>query len=76
VILSAGMAVLVSVLLFFPNELGAGITSVFSLMLWWGLFCLFLFRYLGKKGLHGFIAGSVIGMLLHIFAPVLLALAA
>ena len=71
VILTGAMALVVSVLLFFPQNLGVGITSVFSLMLWWGLFGLFLFRFVKKKGLIGFIAGSVLGLILHIFAPVI-----
>lgn len=74
VILSGSMAIVVSLLVFFPQNLGAGLTSVFSLMLWWGLFGLFLFRYIDKKGLIGFIIGSIIGMILHIFAPLIAAL--
>lgn len=69
VILSAAMAMLVSTLLLFPQNLGAGITSVYSVMLWWGLFAMFLFRYIGKKGVIGFISGSVFGMVLKILSP-------
>ncbi|MBT1451489.1 hypothetical protein KJ365_11420 [Glaciecola sp. XM2] len=71
VILSGAMAAMVIVLMFMPQQLGAGITSVYSIMLWTGLFGLTLFRYFGKKGMTGFFTGSVAGMLLHIFAPVL-----
>ena len=71
VIITGAMAIMVLVLMLFPQNLGGGITSVFSLMLWWGLFGLFLFRYIDKKGIVGFIGGSIIGMVIHIFAPVL-----
>jgi hypothetical protein len=74
VIITGAMAIMVLLLMLFPQNLGGGITSVFSLMLWWGMFGLFLFRYIDKKGVVGFIAGSVLGMLIHIFAPVLAAL--
>ena len=74
VIITAAMAVTVLLLMLFPQNLGGGITSVYSLMVWWGLFGLFLFRYLDKKGVIGFIGGSILGMLIHIFAPILAAL--
>lgn len=71
VIITGTMAFFVVVLMFFPQNLGVGITSVFSLMLWWGLFGLFLFKYINKKGVIGFISGSVVGLLLHIFEPII-----
>ncbi|MFC4698669.1 hypothetical protein ACFO4O_00660 [Glaciecola siphonariae] len=71
VLISGAMALTVIVLLFLPQQLGAGITSVYSIMLWTGLFGTTLFRYMGKSGWIGFISGSVVGMLLHIFAPLL-----
>lgn len=73
-ILSGALATTITFLVFFPQNLGGGITSVYSLMVWWGLFGLFLFRYIGKQSTYGFIAGSATGMLLHIFAPVLAAI--
>ncbi|MGQ8366455.1 hypothetical protein [Glaciecola sp. 1036] len=76
VVLSGSMAVVITTLLFLPQQLGAGITSVYSLMLWYGLFGLTLFRYMDKKGAIGFLSGSVIGMLVHIFSPVIVALTA
>lgn len=72
-ILSGAMAITITLLVFFPQNLGAGITSVYSLMAWWGVFGMFLFRYLHKKGSVGFIGGSVVGMFFHIFAPVIAA---
>lgn len=74
VILSGAVALLITALLFFPQNLGGGITSVYSLMLWWGLFAMFLFTYIDKKGALGFIAGSIFGMLLQIFSPLLISL--
>lgn len=74
VILSGAMAALIITLMFMPQQLGAGITSVFSVMLWTGLFGLTLSRYIGKGGLAGFFCGSLVGMILHIFAPVLMAI--
>jgi len=74
VVLAGAMAITISSLLFLPQTLGAGITSVYSLMLWWGLFGMFLFGYIDKKRSYGFIAGSVFGMLFHILSPLLIAL--
>ncbi|WP_395338774.1 hypothetical protein PN836_012610 [Ningiella sp. W23] len=71
VILSGAMATLIIVLLFVPQQLGAGITSVYSVMLWTGLFGATLFRYIGRSGWYGFFTGSIVGMFLHIFAPLL-----
>jgi hypothetical protein len=73
-LLSGAMAITITFLVFFPQNLGGGITSVYSVMVWWGVFGMFLFRYLNKAGSIGFIGGSAIGMLLHIFAPVFAAL--
>nr|WP_241664456.1 hypothetical protein [Ningiella ruwaisensis] len=74
VLLSGAMAILVLSLLFMPQELGAGITSVYSIMLWTGLFGATLARYIGKNGWLGFFTGSVFGMLIHIFAPLIQAM--
>lgn len=71
VLLSGAMALTVSVLMFMPQQLRPGITSVYSIMLWTGMFGATLFRCLGKGGWIGFFTGSVISMLLHIFAPVI-----
>jgi len=73
-ILSGAMAITISLLVFFPQNLGEGISSVYSLMVWWGLFGMFIFRFIDKRGSHGFIGGSAVGMLLHIFAPVIAAI--
>lgn len=74
VLLSGAMAITVMVLLFMPEQLGAGITSVYSIMLWTGLFGATLSRYIGKSGWMGFFAGSLFGMVLHIFAPLIQAI--
>ena len=65
------MAVTVIVLLFMPQQLGAGITSVYSIMLWTGMFGATLARYTGKNGWMGFLVGSAFGMVIHIFAPLI-----
>lgn len=69
VLLSGALAVLVTILLFFPQNLGGGITSVYSLMLWWGLFVMFVCRFIKKSAMFGFIGGSVFGMILQILSP-------
>jgi hypothetical protein len=69
VLLSGALAVLVTILLFFPQNLGGGITSVYSLMLWWGLFVMFVCRFIKKNAMFGFIGGSVFGMILQILSP-------
>lgn len=74
VVLAGAMAITISSLLFLPQTLGAGITSVYSIMLWWGLFGMFLFGYIDKKRSYGFIGGSVFGMVFHIVSPLLMAL--
>jgi VIT1/CCC1 family predicted Fe2+/Mn2+ transporter len=73
VLLSGAMAVTVLVLMFLPQQLGSGLTSVYSIMLWTGLFGATLSRYLGKNGWMGFLTGSIVGMVIHIFAPVIIA---
>ncbi|WP_371194293.1 hypothetical protein [Glaciecola sp. SC05] len=71
VLLSGAMALTVVVLMFMPQQLGDGITSVYSIMLWMGMFSATVFRYVGKNGWIGFFVGSFIGMLLNIFAPLI-----
>lgn len=71
VILAASMAIVITTLLFMPQSLGPGITSVYSLMLWYGLLGLALFRYFDKRGVIGFFSGSVIGMLIYTFSDVI-----
>lgn len=70
VIMSASIMFLVLALLI----IGGGdqiISSVYSVMLWCGIFGGTLARYLDKNGWIGFGIGSGIGVILHIFAPVL-----
>ena len=70
VILSGSIMVLVLALLI----LGGGdaiISSVYSVMLWCGLFGGSLARYTDKNGYVGFGVGSALGVVIHIFAPVL-----
>jgi hypothetical protein len=74
VLLSGAMAITVIVLLFMPEQLGAGITSVYSIMLWTGLFGATFSRYISKSGWMGFFTGSLFGMVLHIFAPLIQAI--
>ena len=49
----------------------APISSIYSVMLWMGLFFWTLFRYLGKSGGIGFAIGSAVGITLFILAPLL-----
>lgn len=67
VCLSGAMALTFVVLLFLPDSGTGGATlSLYSTMLWCGLFGAALFRYLLKNTWVGFAAGSVAGMLIQI----------
>ncbi|QJR80900.1 hypothetical protein CA267_008970 [Alteromonas pelagimontana] len=69
VILSGAMALTFVVLLFLPySGTGGDTLSVYSAMLWCGLFGAALFRYLDKNGWIGFAAGSVVGMVLQVIS--------
>ena len=62
VLLSGAMAVLFVVMLFLP---GGSVLSVYSAMLWCGIFTATLFRYLNRNGWIGFAIGSVVGMVIQ-----------
>ena len=67
VILSGAMALMFVVLMFLPDSGTGGATlSLYSAMLWCGLFGAALARYMGNNGWIGFAAGSVAGMLIQI----------
>ncbi|WP_026376104.1 hypothetical protein [Aestuariibacter salexigens] len=51
------------------HSAAAPLSSIYSIMLWMGLFCWTLFRYLGKSGGIGFAVGSAIGITVFILAP-------
>ena len=70
VVLSGALMLLVLVLLIIGGG-DAIISSVYSVMLWCGLFGGALARYLGKNGWAGFGFGSAIGMVLHVLAPLI-----
>lgn len=69
VLLSGAMAMLFLALLFVPggSNLNSNV-SVYAAMLWCGIFMATLFRYLGRNGWYGFIAGSVVGMLIQMLS--------
>lgn len=72
VILAAGMAVTVVGSQFLPGMgMHDSLTSVYSSMLWCGIFGAALARYISKNGWIGFAIGSVIGVTLNILASVL-----
>lgn len=67
VLLSGAMALTIVVLLFLPESgTGGSMFSVYSAMLWVGIFGATLWRYLGKSGWFGFAIGSVTGMFIQI----------
>ncbi|MBD3585770.1 hypothetical protein HHX48_08495 [Salinimonas sp. HHU 13199] len=71
VYLSGAMALTFIVLLFLPDSGTGGATlSLYSTMLWCGLFGAALFRYLLKNTWAGFAAGSAIGMMIQIASQV------
>jgi hypothetical protein len=70
-ILSAAMCFFVLSVLF--TGLGDGIIgSVYSVMLWCGIFAGVLARYFDKNGWLGFGIGSALGMLCFILSPLVL----
>ncbi|WP_240615511.1 hypothetical protein [Alteromonas facilis] len=72
VILAAGMAITVIGSQFMPGIVAHGsMTSVYSAMLWVGIFGAALARYLNKSGWMGFAVGSGCGVLLNILASIL-----
>ncbi len=72
VLLSGAMALTIVVLLFLPNSgTGSGMFSVYSAMLWCGIFGATSARYIGKSGWFGFAIGSVGGMLIQMLAYIL-----
>lgn len=69
VILAGGMALTVLGAQFLPGVVANdSITSVYSAMLWVGIFGATLARYVGKNGWLGFAIGSGIGVILNIAA--------
>ena len=72
VLLSGAMAVMFVVLLFLPDSGTGGATlSLYSAMLWCGLFGAALARYMGSNGWIGFAVGSVAGMLIQIVSEIM-----
>ena len=72
VILSGGMALTVMGSQFMPGIVALGsMTSVYSAMLWVGIFGAALARYLNKNGWIGFAVGSVLGVSLNILASII-----
>ncbi|MFB0912458.1 MAG: hypothetical protein QMA97_04675 [Glaciecola sp.] len=70
VIMSASMCIFILFVLFSGASVGV-IDSVYSVMLWCGLFGGILARYIGKNGWIGFGVGSVFGMLCFVLAPLI-----
>jgi hypothetical protein len=71
VIMSASMCLFVLFVLF--TGLGGGIIgSVYSVMLWCGIFGGVLARFIDKHGWIGFCIGSVVGMACFILVPLIL----
>lgn len=72
VLLSGAMALTIVILLFLPiSGTGGSLFSVYSAMLWCGIFGATLARYIGKSGWFGFAIGSVSGMVIQIIASLL-----
>jgi len=69
VYLSGAMAVTFIVMLFLPDS-GTGSTtlSLYTAMLWCGLFGTALWRYFNKSGWVGFAIGSALGLAIQIVA--------
>ncbi|MFT6331496.1 MAG: hypothetical protein ACJAYN_003451 [Bermanella sp.] len=70
VIMSASMCIFILFALFSGAGVGV-IDSVYSVMLWCGLFAGIVARYIGKNGWIGFGIGSVFGLLCFVLAPVI-----
>jgi hypothetical protein len=74
VIMSASMCIFILFVLFSGASMGENvgvIDSVYSVMLWCGIFGGILARYIDKNGWLGFGIGSVFGMICFIIAPML-----
>lgn len=72
VVLAAGMAITVVGSQFLPGVgMHDSLTSVYSSMLWCGIFGAALARYISKNGWIGFAIGSVLGVTLNILASVI-----
>ena len=67
-LMSASMCIFILFVLFSGAEVGV-IGSVYSVMLWCGIFGGIVARYVDKNGWLGFGIGSVFGMLCFILAP-------
>ncbi len=69
VYLSGAMALTIIVMLFLPSSgMGGAIASVYSVMLWCGIFGTALSRYLDRNGWLGFAIGSGVGLALQILS--------
>jgi len=70
VLMSASMCIFILFVLFSGEDVGV-IDSVYSVMLWCGIFGGIIARYIDKNGWLGFGIGSVFGMLCFILAPLI-----
>ena len=70
-ILSALVALVISALAFFEQNLGSNITSVYSLIACWAVFGMLLLRYKNISGTLGFVAGGIIGLLVYLAAYII-----
>ena len=71
VLLSGAMALLFIAMLFIPGaSQGDSMLSVYSAMIWCGLFGAALFRYLNKNGWIGFATGSVLGLVIQFISQI------
>lgn len=70
VLMSASMCIFILFVLFSGADVGV-IDSVYSVMLWCGIFGGIVARYIDKNGWLGFGIGSVFGMLCFILAPLI-----
>lgn len=69
VYLSGAMALIIVVMSFLPQSgLGGSVASVYSVMLWVGIFGAAVARYRERSGWFGFAVGSAAGMFLFVLS--------
>lgn len=72
VYLSGAMALTIVVMLFLPDTgTGSPLVSMYSTMLWCGIFGGSVARYIGRNGWMGFALGSASGMLIQTLSQII-----